>query len=122
MGYYLEPKAVTKEEFLSDFGTEITRDQFASAAIVPETTLVALVHNPSFSAALLVYNEYERSRVLNDSSHRPYQLFTIPTNELATSDAVPESVINMILGLTPEGKEESKGEAFLREMRKLAYR
>jgi hypothetical protein len=63
MGYYINPKDMSKEKFLEKNGTLIDATQ-ASQHVAGDKLVVCLVDNFQFTAAGIAYNDRERDAFL----------------------------------------------------------
>jgi len=79
MGYYIDPKNETKEEFLEREGIEITESEFSAFAFHEEALLVVLVDNGDFTAAIICYNDRELEYVQTsiDRDYRPKKFYVV---------------------------------------------
>lgn len=79
MGFYINPPDVTKEEFLTEHGKHITKDQAAKHDCSSDSLVVVLLdNNGAFSAAGIAYEpgelEYFVSDRPNDKRHKKWYL------------------------------------------------
>lgn len=80
MGFYINPKDMTKEEFLRKHGTRL--------ASVPERhrstndVLVCLVDNGAFTAAGICYSQSERDAFAYPDDTRPKQWWSVPISAI----------------------------------------
>ena len=80
MGCYVNPKEISKEEWLyqQDEGTEKAPAwEFVPKGMLP----VCLVDNGGFTAAAVAYSESERDR-FDEEDGRPKKWFLIPIDDL----------------------------------------
>ncbi len=77
MGYYINPPNMSKEEFLDQKGTEISREEAASFKFIDDNVLpVVLVDNGLFTAAAIAYSPDELEEFLSPD-HRPMKWFLV---------------------------------------------
>lgn len=76
MGYYINPKQGTKEEWLAANATPITREEAAAFDFTSDLLPICLVDNYIFTAAGIAYDPQERNRFLHDLSARPRRWFS----------------------------------------------
>ncbi|KKL79331.1 hypothetical protein LCGC14_2015960 [marine sediment metagenome] len=75
MGYYINPRDCTKEEWLDKYGEHINEPLWPPDS---KEVFVCLVQNPGFSAAAVVYDERE-FKEFQPSSHdtRPRKWYVL---------------------------------------------
>lgn len=93
MGYYINPKGKTKEEWLNEFGTPLNGEP--EHATKNDAMAVALIDNGVFTAAGIMYSQQELEYFKADKS-RPMLWFYVPIERLvdvcpALSDAIRPS-------------------------------
>lgn len=78
MGFYINPRNMTKEEWLARNGTSIT-PQHAKIHSAGDDILVCLVQNDGFSAAGIAYDDRERDAFFYPDSgeQRPKKWFLV---------------------------------------------
>jgi len=85
MGEYINPRSITKEEFLDAYGKEMTKEFFLATSfrtLENENKMaVIIVDNMLFTAALKLHNQseflYIRTIIKNDAEKRPYKLYIV---------------------------------------------
>ena len=83
MGYYINPKDETKEEFLRKNAIETTKDDFKRFTFENDLSLpVCLVDNGFFTAAGVAYSESERDAFVMESDNRPKRFFVCSVERL----------------------------------------
>lgn len=90
MGYYINPKNESKEDFLM-------REGMRALPELPEDkslSLVCLVNNGFFTAAGVCYNQYELDAFNSDDDKRPKKWYYVPTKLLY--DVVSENLERVI--------------------------
>lgn len=84
MGYYINPREGTKEEFLAEYGTKLETPPNKSNK--GDNIAVILIQNVMFSAAAICYNQAELKYFLNECGPskdlRPRQWYTVPIDRL----------------------------------------
>lgn len=81
MGLYINPKDMTKEQFLIENGTQISHP--LPAKLIPQDKiLVCLVYNAAFTAAGVVFNDYELEAFTSDTDLRKKEWFVLPIDVL----------------------------------------
>jgi len=72
MGYYISPKDMRKEEWLSENAKPVYSRDIAELNRKDGWIPICLVKNPSFSAAAIAYDEQESARFAeNSTDQRP---------------------------------------------------
>lgn len=87
MGFYIDPKQGTKEDWLRKHGRRIAQPTAWPAA--SEDLPVCLVLNPGFTAAAIAYNERELERLLPEDG-RPKLWFSAPRFLLLEEGFLPQ--------------------------------
>lgn len=80
MGYYIDPKHMSKEEWLGKYGENIS-PKVAREHKIDGRYVVCLVDNMIFTAAGICYDDDERNAFLRPDS-RPKTWYLVPRNEL----------------------------------------
>lgn len=83
MGCYINPKGMTKEQFLKKYGERV--DRVPEWQTIPQDKLpVCIVDNTMFTAAGVCYDEHEIEEFLVDLGidGRPHAWFIVPVVEL----------------------------------------
>lgn len=81
MGYYINPKRQSKEQFLSEKGERLTKPP--KWENVPDGFLpVALVDNGPFTAAGICYSERELACFSDDRDPRPIIFYMVSVEDL----------------------------------------
>jgi hypothetical protein len=75
MGYYINPKSITKERWLTEHGRLITLAE-AKAHTVGDNVVVCLVDNGVFTAAAICYSDRERN-VFAEPDGRPKRWYLV---------------------------------------------
>jgi hypothetical protein len=75
MGYYINPKSSTKEQWLTEHGRLISLAE-AKAHTVGDNVVVCLVDNYEFTAAGICYTDEERN-VFAEPDGRPKRWFLV---------------------------------------------
>jgi hypothetical protein len=78
MGYYINPRTQTKEEFLDENGILLTGDLEAKMPDNPDYALVCLVGNGAFTAAGVAYSKRERDAFNDPSDTREKSWYWVP--------------------------------------------
>ena len=80
MGFYINPREQTKEEFLSEHGMPISRNLFLEFSDFKghDKLPVCLMNNPTFSAAGIAFSRNEAAAFANPDDNRPKQYFLVP--------------------------------------------
>lgn len=78
MGYYINPKQGTKEEWLAANATPISREEAAQFDFASDQLPICLVDNFAFTAAAIAYCPQERDVFLYDRTGRPRRWFSAP--------------------------------------------
>ena len=80
MGFYINPKNMSKEAFLDKHATRIDRKLFLEFRdfLDSDELPVCLVQNPLFSAAGIAYSTHEAKAFADRSDYRPREYFLIP--------------------------------------------
>lgn len=85
MGYYVNPKTETKEEFLERQGKRITRSEFVAFTDFSGPNLpVCLMDNGLFTAAGIAYNQREVEEFSDPNDHRPKMYYLVSKEDLRT--------------------------------------
>ena len=85
MGYYVNPRNTSKEEFLDKEGVRIndpSLSQLLSILDDPEDGIVCLVDNGPFRAAAICYNEGEILAFHDPNDSRPKKWFKVSKKRL----------------------------------------
>lgn len=82
MGYYINPKQQTKEEFLAACGRLLELADVRAFDFDQGELPVCLVDNGVFTAAAIAYDARERDYFLRED-HRPKTWYAVPAVELA---------------------------------------
>lgn len=90
MGYYINPPAMTKTDFLEKHGTR-TNDPGSFDFDSKELSLVCLVQNPAFSAAAICYSLAEYQAFSLPSDLRPKIWFIVPRSALYGNADIPHT-------------------------------
>lgn len=77
MGYYINPTDKTKEAFLGEHGTKITKDEALAADYLGDAWPVCLVDNGAFTAAAISYDVMETQAFLQPDDYRDKQWFLV---------------------------------------------
>jgi hypothetical protein len=80
MGYYINPKNGTKEQWLAEHGTPIT-PAVAKAHVTGDKVVVCLVDNGAFTAAGIGYDDTERNAFAQPDS-RPKLWYLVERGRL----------------------------------------
>lgn len=95
MGYYVNPKGETKEQFLEKNGTEVQNPTFAG--IPSDHALVVLVNNGWMTAAGIAYDEREFQAFTSSSDSRPKKFYHVPFSALqALGDPQVETALKQM--------------------------
>lgn len=86
MGLYLNPRKMSKEQFLLSYGTKIP--QPASWLENAELGLVCLLDNRIFTAAAVMFNVHEFKAFTDVNDHRPRTWYLVPMDRLR--EEIPE--------------------------------
>ena len=86
MGFYVNPKNMTKEKFLESVGQELTTQEFLESTFKETQELganiVVLIDNGAFKAALICYNESEHKELQDNPDPRPKKYFIVGLEHL----------------------------------------
>ncbi len=82
MGAYINPKGESKEEFLKREGKPISKEDAIKHKDFKKNLVVALLHNPSFTAAAIAFDERELEAVTYSQDKRPIDYFVVPRKKL----------------------------------------
>jgi hypothetical protein len=80
MGFYVNPKGQTKEEFLKQNGTQDERPDFEK--VPTGHMLVVLVNNGWMTAAGIIFDENEFKAATDPSDPRPKIFYHVPVSAL----------------------------------------
>ena len=81
MGYYINPKDMSKEEFLVRKGLLLDEPPIVHEA--DDRTAVCLVDNGGFTAAGIIYRADELPVFTNPKDYRPKQWYMVKNSDLA---------------------------------------
>lgn len=81
MGYYVNPKEKTKEEFLKEHGIEVPLD-FRWEDLPSGMLPVILVDNIMFTAAGIAFDEFEFKAFMHPQDTRSKRIFLVETEKL----------------------------------------
>ncbi len=76
MGYYINPKGISKEQYLEKHGETMSSPSFR--ALDKTKALVCLVDNGRFTAAGICYSNNEFEAFNEASDDRPKRWFSVP--------------------------------------------
>ena len=83
MGCYVEPESQTKEEFLAAKGRPITQEEAGDVKYFRSPELpVVLINNGGFTAAGIVFDEYEYENFSHPADYRRKQWYMVKTEDL----------------------------------------
>lgn len=86
MGYYIDPKKSTKENWLEKHGIEYQGWRDAEliwlAKEADQVSVVVLVDNGPFSAAGIAYSKEELAEFTRPSDYRPKKIYLVPTKAI----------------------------------------
>ena len=81
MGYYINPKDMSKEEFLVRKGYIL--DQAPNTHEADGRTAVCLVDNGAFTAAAITFSPDELKEFTNPKDYRPKRWYMVKNSDLA---------------------------------------
>ena len=81
MGYYINPKDMSKEEFLVRKGTIL--DQAPNVHEADGRTAVCLVNNGLFTAAGICFSANKLKEFTDTQDHRPKNWYMVKSSDLA---------------------------------------
>lgn len=81
---------MSKEQFLKLEGQKITRDQAVGHTDFENVLVVALLHNPTFTAACIAFDENELKVVTDPTDHRPIEFYKVCKSELLENSNLNE--------------------------------
>jgi hypothetical protein len=81
MGYYINPHNETKEEFLGRVGTLVPVAP-TWAEIPTDSNLVILLHNRSFTAAAILFDEKEFNEFMDPDDTRRREYYYVHKTEV----------------------------------------
>ena len=90
MGYYINPKVGTKEQWLEKYGNEVDTGSLDD----PERVPVCLVDNGLFTAAGICYNHRELNEFSNPNDSRPKRWYLAPKDQLVREGYIPNELFN----------------------------
>jgi len=86
MGYYVNPKNMSKEAFLQIFGKKISEAEFKAGNFSDTKTsggtVVVLVDNGPFTAGLICYSHDEYQYMIENPDNRRKEYFIVPSEKL----------------------------------------
>lgn len=82
MGYYINPPTGTKEDFLKEFGTPITRDEALKFDFGQDSLPVCLVDNVTFTAAGIAHCPREVEAFMETATKRLTTWFVVSRENL----------------------------------------
>lgn len=77
MGYYINPRNMSKETFLVEYGTEVPGKTLEWDAVPSGCLPVVLLQNPMFSAAGIAYCKEELEAFTDPTDYRPRTIFIV---------------------------------------------
>ncbi len=80
MGFYINPKGQTKEQFLKENGTQVETPDFKK--VPAGHMLVGYVNNGWMTAAGIVFDENEFNAYTDPSDPRPREYYHVPVSAL----------------------------------------
>lgn len=83
MGYYVNPRSGTKEQYLAQFGQPITEAE-AGAHTAGDDVVVCLVNNGAFTAAGIAYDDRERDAWTKHPDQRVKRWYLVNRAKLVT--------------------------------------
>lgn len=87
MGIYINPKGMTKEEFLLNYALRVGKADFMYAPCDPDGRIpVVYVSNGTFGAAAIAYNDREKQEFLRPNDLRPKVFCIVRSTDLARHD------------------------------------
>lgn len=89
MGYYINPKGMSKEQWLEKHGTKVmdTPSLFKLATSTGRVPVI-LVDNGFFTAAAVAFSEEEYKVFTDPKDSRPRKVYTVPVNDLVEVEAI----------------------------------
>lgn len=86
MGYYVNPKNMSKEKFLETFGMKISEADYKNGNFTDTMTdggmVVILVDNGPFKAALICYSHNEYQYMIENPDRRHKEYYIVPVEHL----------------------------------------
>ena len=86
MGFYVNPKNMTKDKFFSEFGQELTHKEYTETTFKDAQDMgahvVVLIDNGAFKAGLICYNESEHTEFINHPDSRPKKYYLVGVEHL----------------------------------------
>lgn len=88
MGFYINPRNMTKEKFLKEAGLRISSDEAKEIlrGDDPYLSVVALIDNRMFTAALIISSAQELEELLHDKRPITFYLMNRETAEAEVRD------------------------------------
>jgi hypothetical protein len=86
MGYYVNPRTESKEQFLAREGRSISPKWGEQK---PDETIVVLIDNGFFTAAGIAYDEKEFQAFTSPTDNRPKTFYAVNTDKLRTVSDMP---------------------------------
>lgn len=81
MGYYINPKEMSKEDFLAKYGV-IVHPSISFGDIPKDCLIVCWVHNEAFTAVAIAYSPRELEEFQRKDDLRPKKFFVVEKSEL----------------------------------------
>lgn len=101
MGFYIDPKDISKEDWLTKNGREIKQSDARMLFIDSQELPVCIADNGGWTAAIICYSSRETDRVISGMDGRRNQWFAVSREKLC--EVCPELKVQLDWGQVEGG-------------------